>query len=87
MLTYADVFRRMPFKGAVREASGALKRACTSKKKNCKKIKVLLERLRAHSREHALLKEEQEEYRLAKMEMETETEEDKFDESRYDAEL
>jgi hypothetical protein len=39
---------------------------------------VLLERLRAHSREHALLKEEEEEYRLAQME----TEEDKFEESR-----
>jgi hypothetical protein len=39
---------------------------------------VLLERLRAHSREHALLKEEEEEYRLARLE----TEEDKFEESR-----
>ena len=39
---------------------------------------MLLERLRAHSREHALLKEEEEEYRLARLE----TEEDKFEESR-----
>ena len=80
MLTYADVFRRMR---AVREVSGAFKRACASDQKNGKKTKVLLERLRAHSREHALLKEEEEEYRLAQME----TEEDKFEESRYDGEL
>ena len=37
MLTYADVFRCMPFKGAVRGASGALKGACASEKKNEKK--------------------------------------------------